>query len=585
MKPAFKTLLFTLTSALPLSLVILPTYTPVVRGQTNVIAQTTVISNPTQPTIQEKRSPQQVPTIVIPDQPVSNQSTTTTNTPKPTTTPNNSNSSEDKKSSPNQEPTDTPKTSNTENKEPAPSPEEIAKRQKLIQADQLYMGGQYSAAEKIYREVKTPFSKVQATTERKEVISDLDKLPVAGQVYWRISTAGLEQGLETKIFVPLTNLVEKYPEFIPGQLRYAQVLKNYNRNAEALQVLEKATTLYPNQPDLLKAKIALLGESKQWLEASLAARQFALLNPNNSQSDEFNTIADKNLERYQSHLRAELRGNTIVNAITGVLGYAVTGSLLGPVTAVQSTAMLLRGESAVGEGVSKQAKRVLPLVEDQEVLDYVREIGNKLATVAGRKDFEYEFYVVMDDELNAFALPGGKVFVNAGAILRSNSEAELAGLMAHELSHAVLSHGFQLATQGNLTANITQFIPYGGTLGNLIVLDYSRDMERQADFLGTRLLTSTGYAADGLHNLMVTLNKQDRDRPLFSWLSSHPVTNERISYLEDLIVTNGYNRFAYEGVTRHTKIQEKVKQILQKAKDKKESRRDRDRRQQLELQF
>ena len=150
--------------------------------------------------------------------------------------------------------------------------------------------------------------------------------------------------------------------------------------------------------------------------------------------------------------------------------------------------------------------------------------------------------------------------------------------MAHELSHAVLSHGFQLATQGNLTANITQFIPYGGTLGNLIVLDYSRDMERQADFLGTRLLTSTGYAADGLHNLMVTLNKQNRDRPLFSWLSSHPVTNERIGYLEDLIQTNGYNRYAYEGVSRHAKIQEKVKQILQKAKDKKESRRDRNRR-------
>ncbi len=583
MKPAFKTLLFTLTSALPLSLVILPTYTPVVRGQTNVIAQTTVISSPTKPTIQEKRSPQAVPTIVIPDQPVSNPSTT--NTPQPTTTPNNSNSSEDKKSSPNQN-TDTPKTSNTENKEPAPSPEEIARKQKLIQADQLYMGGQYSAAEKIYREVKTPFSKVQATTERKEPITDLDKLPVAGQVYWRISTAGLAQGLETKILVPLTSLVEKYPEFIPGQLRYAEVLKNYNRNAEALQVLEKATTLYPNQPDLLKAKIALLGESKQWLEASLAARQFALLNPNNSQSDEFTKIADQNLERYQSHLRGELRGNAIVNAITGVLGYAVTGSLLGPVTAVQSTAMLLRGESAVGEGVSKQAKRALPLVEDQEVLDYVKEIGNKLATVAGRKDFEYEFYVVMDDELNAFALPGGKVFVNAGAILRSNSEAELAGLMAHELSHAVLSHGFQLATQGNLTANITQFIPYGGTLGNLIVLDYSRDMERQADFLGTRLLTSTGYAADGLHNLMVTLNKQNGDRPLFSWLSSHPVTNERVSYLEDLIQTNGYNRYAYEGVSRHAKIQAKVKQILAKAKEKKSSRRDRDRSpQQLQLQF
>ena len=73
------------------------------------------------------------------------------------------------------------------------------------------------------------------------------------------------------------------------------------------------------------------------------------------------------------------------------------------------------------------------------------------------------------------------------------------------MSHAVLSHGFQLVTSGNLTANIVQYLPLGGTIANLIVLDYSRDMERQADILGTRMLASTCYAADGMRNLMVSL--------------------------------------------------------------------------------
>jgi predicted Zn-dependent protease len=146
----------------------------------------------------------------------------------------------------------------------------------------------------------------------------------------------------------------------------------------------------------------------------------------------------------------------------------------------------------------------------------------------------------------------------------------LAGLLAHELSHAVLSHGFQLATQGNLTANVTQFVPYGGILGDLLILNYSRDMERQADVMGTRILASSGYPADGMRNLMVTLDKQERDRPLFSWLSDHPGTKERISNLETLIERNGYNRYTYEGVARHLEIQKRVRELLREYKERKE---------------
>jgi predicted Zn-dependent protease len=390
-------------------------------------------------------------------------------------------------------------------------------------------------------------------------------------VYWREAEAGIASQMQSRTRVALELLVEKNPEFIPGHIKYAEVLKEYGEEKKALQVLDNAATLYPNQPDLIKTRVAALSKAKKWMEASLAARQFAVLNPNDPQAPEFTKLAEDNLKRYQSHIRGKIRGNAIANIITGVLGYAVTGSLFGPFTALDSTILMLRGEGSIGESVAKQAKKQLKLVKDETVLGYVDEIGQKLAKVAGRNEFKYEFFVIPEADLNAFALPGGKIFLNAGAIAKTNSEAELAGLIGHELSHVVLSHGFQLVTQGNLIANVTQYVPYGGIVGQLFALSYSRDMERQADTLGTRLITATGYAADGLRNLMVTLDKQQKNAPP-SWLSSHPGGNERVRSLEELISRNKYNRYAYEGVARHTEIQAKAKQILKEEKERKDKK-------------
>ncbi|NWF61203.1 MAG: M48 family metalloprotease [Fischerella sp.] len=455
--------------------------------------------------------------------------------------------------------------------EPPPSPEEIARQQKLMEADKLYLAGDYAAAQKIYRKVKKPFAKVSELPQIKPAIADPAQLSPGGKVYWREAQAGIISKLQTRTLVPLELLVEQYPEFIPGHIKYAEILQKYGDNKKALNVLERAATLYPNQADLIKAKVTALADTKKWMEASLAARQFAILNPNDPQATEFNKLAEENLKRYKSHIRSEVRGNTIANIITGALGYALTGSLVGPFSALDSTLMLLQGEKAVGESVAKQAKKQLKLVEDPQVVAYVNEIGQKLAKVGGRGEFKYEFFVIPEESLNAFALPGGKIFVHAGAIAKTNSEAELAGLLAHELSHVLLSHGFQLVTQGNLIGNLTQYLPLGGTLGQLFTFSYSRDMERQADNLGTRLIVANGYAADGLYNLMMTLEKQQKFSPP-AWLSSHPGSDERVEYLEELITRSNYNRYAYEGVARHAEIQAKAKQILKEEKERKEKK-------------
>ena len=162
-------------------------------------------------------------------------------------------------------------------------------------------------------------------------------------------------------------------------------------------------------------------------------------------------------------------------------------------------------------------------------------------------------------------------------VFKADSEAELAGLLAHEVSHSVLSHGFQLVTRGSLTSNVAQYIPYvGSTAGNLIVMNYSRGMERQADVFGTRILVAADYAADGVRNLMAqleALKEEDEDiqePPV--WLSTHPNTSQRVDYIEELIVDNHLNRYAYEGVLGHQYIKQKTNKLWQEYKAEQEAK-------------
>ncbi len=456
-----------------------------------------------------------------------------------------------------------------------PTQEQIVRFQKLVAADKLYLQGNKIAAKALYKDAKETWDSQEIEINNlPEAIYEANKLSPGGSVYWRTYQQGKKQKLESKIFVPLKLLVTKNPEFIPGHIAYAEELQAYERPLEAIETLEKAIGLYPKESQLLRTKIATDITEKRWLEASISARQFALLNPEHSDSAEFLKLADEYLEEYQDYVREELTVNAISNAIVGTVGFALTGNLFGPISAIDTSIMLLRGESALGERFSKKVQKQLPILEDETVLTYVRNIGNKITQVSSRSEFEYEFHVIMDDSLNAFALPGGKIFVHAGAIMETDSEAELAGLLAHEVAHADLSHGFQLVTRANLTSNVFQYIPYvGSTAGRLIVLNYSRNMERQADIFGTKVLTAADYAADGVRNLMVKLNEQHNDEenphpP--AWLSTHPHTGDRVKYIEEMIISNNLNRYAYEGVEEHQKIRATVKELWEEYKAEQE---------------
>lgn len=433
----------------------------------------------------------------------------------------------------------------------------------LVKADRLYQQGKRTESEKLYRQVKKPFakdSKNSQISQFPEPITDPEQLSPGGKVYWREAQAGFQQGLESKIFVPLQLLSEKNPEFVPSHILLAQALEKYNKPKEAREVLERASSLFPYNPDVAKARVKALEADEQWLEASIAARQFAIVNPTHSENAEFVSIADKNFGRF----RGDLNNQIITTTIIGGLGGFLTGDFRSSAfQAVQLAQLMLKGESAMGAQFANGYKQQLPLVQDEIVQSYINTIGQDIAKLMGRSEFNYEFYVVQDDSLNAFALPGGKVFINTGSILNTKSEAELAGLIGHEVGHAVLSHGYQRIANDSLLANLKAVIPFGNFFTTLVSRDYSRGNERQSDIIGSRALASYGYASDGLRGFMQTLHERYGSSGQ-SYASTHPSSQERVRYLEDLITRNGYNRYAFEGVEKHRLIQMRVRDLTGK---------------------
>lgn len=447
------------------------------------------------------------------------------------------------------------------------SPQQIQRARLLMAADRLYLAGDRAASESLYQQAKETDTPVEpdGPAVKVEPVTDIAELPPAAAVYWREAQAGAAAGLETRMLVPLKLLVEEYPEFLPGQALYVDYLLQHDQIETAVTAAEAAVSQYPFHPILLKVYTEALMAQEKWLEAAIAARQFTLFHPDHSEAESMLILARDNVDRFRRSMNEELTGNLFSNIITGAAGYILTGGLFGPFTAINSSVILLQGENAIGEQVANQALSQLPIMHDDEVNQYVDTIGHRLAALTGRHEFNYEFHVVMDETLNAFALPGGKIFINAGALTKAKSEAELAGLIGHEISHAALSHGFQMATQGNLTNSIAAFIPIpevANIAASLVVSGYSRDMERQADVLGTQILSAGDYAADGLYHLMVTLRDEADLSPNLNWFASHPATDERVSYLNELVNEGGFNRYAYEGVENHLKIRHRVGKLL-----------------------
>ncbi len=443
--------------------------------------------------------------------------------------------------------------------------------QTIIDADQKYLEGDRQAAEKLYRQCKKPFSEELADTYFPDPITDPAKLSPASAVYWKNIQKEQKRGNTSRILASVENLTKKDPAFVPAYNLLSEVEfkeQNKNNQAKILQVLEQGVTLFPNDADLAMARVGALRSNKQWINSSIAARQFAIVNPDHSEAKEFQKIADKDFKRFKGKIKTQYIATGTLGTVGNIfLGGGNTASKVTPT--IQYGRMLIDGESGTGKRLAEGYKQQLRLVNDPQVNDYIDRIGQDMAKLMGRNDFEYEFYVVNDNAFNAFALPGGKVFVNTGAIMAANSEAELAGLIGHEVAHAVLSHGYQGMSRSSFFGSLNSFVDkstglsFSGIAANLALNAYSRNQEKQADILGARALNSYGYAADGASNLFKTLNSLTKNSPP-EYLSSHPSSSRRVEYLEALVQQNGYNRFAYEGMKEHNEVRDRLKSVLGK---------------------
>ncbi len=200
----------------------------------------------------------------------------------------------------------------------------------------------------------------------------------------------------------------------------------------------------------------------------------------------------------------------------------------------------------LGQQAAAEIRKELPMLRDSQVDAWVAEVGRKLEAAIAPEfqhdGFRYTFEVVNQREINAFALPGGPMFLNRGMIEAANTEAEVAGVMAHEIAHVALRHGTAQATKGQrfqLGALLGQVAGavIGGTAGSVIAnavpaglgtyfLRYGREYEREADLLGAQMLARAGYDPRQMANMFKTIESEGGGRGP-EWLSSHPNPGNR----------------------------------------------------------
>jgi len=199
-------------------------------------------------------------------------------------------------------------------------------------------------------------------------------------------------------------------------------------------------------------------------------------------------------------------------------------------------------EVAIGAGMAEQIAETEKPLADPVWQDYLNEIGQDLVRVSDRKDIEYHFTVIESDQINAFAAPGGFVYFYTGLIREMHNEAELAAVMAHEISHVVARHGIKRLQAALGVAAGLQLISGGeeasavvnaavGIGMGLVFAGYSRDNEREADRFGAHYMVQAGHDPNAMISMFgILAEKGGQASGSFEKLvSSHPETQERIN--------------------------------------------------------
>ena len=224
----------------------------------------------------------------------------------------------------------------------------------------------------------------------------------------------------------------------------------------------------------------------------------------------------------------------------------------------------VRDDIRLGRDTAVKVERQFPILQDDQLTRYIQTVGDRLVASMPSQfrqpEFEYRFKIVNASDINAFALPGGPMYVNRGMIEAARNEGEMAGVMAHEISHIALRHATAQATTQSSAGSVLGRL--GLILGGAIVggqtgaqagamaaaawmTKYSRAYETQADILGARILADAGYDPRDLANMFQTIAQRNRSRAP-EWLSSHPDPGNRYQNINQEAAKLNVSRSPYK---------------------------------------
>jgi len=193
-------------------------------------------------------------------------------------------------------------------------------------------------------------------------------------------------------------------------------------------------------------------------------------------------------------------------------------------------------ETLYGIEVTKEVLSEFTEYKNSEVTNYIKSLGQKMVKVCDRKDIPYNFYVLKTNMINAFAAPGGFIFVTTGLIKFCDNEAELASVIGHELGHVIARHSMK-ALQNKIGFEILSTLLFGtnqslkreviNIAAGLLFLKHSRDQEYEADNLGTKYAFLSGYAPSAMADFLKKLAQMEKGGAFIEFLSTHPSSSKR----------------------------------------------------------
>lgn len=220
------------------------------------------------------------------------------------------------------------------------------------------------------------------------------------------------------------------------------------------------------------------------------------------------------------------------------------GLVLSAVTATGCN-ISTQQEVEMGQSYAQQINAQLPIVQDPEVNQYINVIGDSLAKVADERNLDWHFYVVNSSEVNAFAVPGGYIYVNRGLIERATVMSQLAGVLGHEIGHVTNRHTVQqMKKEQGANIGLTVFCVLQPAIcnnqaagaaiqlgGGAIFAKFSRDAESEADAAGVTYTTRAGINPNGIPEMFEILLEERKQRPagVEAWFSTHPLEEDRIA--------------------------------------------------------